>query len=471
MHVFGSLWEARDIDLRTKGRPTMKRDTKVRLAAFSAAALVLAGGCWLDTRLSLQASRQELEYVYQRALGDLAGHVAGMRATLEKAAYVGTASTRSAVSAKLLEQSSGAKAAMAALPFSQEKAEGISRFLSQAGDYALALNRKTFSGAALEQSDVEGLYTLEEYAGKLAEALAEIQARLKVENVSLLRTESLLNNLEEPDALSYLDDSFDAVAQEFAGLPTLLYDGPFSDHISRRKPLALEAENPVDIQRARKEAAGFLGVEEEEVESSGEGGGQLPVYSFTAGDAMVNITKQGGRVAYYRKASAAASARLTAHEAVQSAKEILSRLGYQNMRESYYVVNDNLCAINFHSVCQQAAEEVLCYPDLVKVVVELEQGGAVEVDCSGYLMNHRSRNLPAPKYGAQQAEESLSPLLKAQSVRLAVIPSPGLDELLCWEFHCTSADGKEFLSYINAGTGQEEQLYILRKDDHGVLAV
>ena len=86
----------------------MKTPTKIRLVTFSLAFLVLLGGFWLDTRLSLSASSTQLEYVYRRALGDLTGYVTGMQSTLEKARYAGAPTTQTEISAQLLEQSGGA---------------------------------------------------------------------------------------------------------------------------------------------------------------------------------------------------------------------------------------------------------------------------------------------------------------------------------------------------------------------------
>ena len=40
----------------------MKKSTKVRLASFSAAFLLVLGGLLLDTRLLLNSSKTELEY-------------------------------------------------------------------------------------------------------------------------------------------------------------------------------------------------------------------------------------------------------------------------------------------------------------------------------------------------------------------------------------------------------------------------
>lgn len=448
----------------------MKKSTLARIIAFSLAALLLPWGFWLDASLSLGDVQAHLEAVYLRALGDLADSVSAMESTLEKAKYTGTASTRTAVSAELMEQSGGAKAALASLPFTQERAERVSRFLSQVGDYALSLSRNSLAGGSLEQRDLENLSALGEYAGKLSAALEKLQARLTAEKSGIVHTVSLLNNVGQLEELALLDDDFDGLAQEFAQFPALLYDGPFSDHIARREPRMLENLEPVTQARAASLAAEFLDCPEEELGFSGEGGGSLPVYSFTWGDSMVNITRQGGRVSYFRRSGAVKKPRMSSRDAVRAAKDYLSALDLPPLEESYYVQNDGLCAVNFHTVLDLSGERVLCYPDLVKVVVELEKGGAVELDCTGLIMNHQERSLDLPRVSREEAERFLSPVLKEEKADLALIPTPGLGEVLCWEFHCTASDGTEVLSYVNAASGQEEQLYLLQRDEHGVLA-
>lgn len=448
----------------------MTKTSKIRLCTFVLALFFTAGGFLLDSHLALSVSAARLEYVYQRALGDLADEVGSMERTLEKARYAGTPAMQSALSARLLEQSGSAKAALASLPFSQEKTERISRFLSQVGDYALALTRKSFAGKALEEQDLAGLSTLSEYAAKLSGALTDTQARLTAEGAAIHKLESLLNNVDEIDSLALLDDDFDAVAEEFAEFPALLYDGPFSDHIPQREPLHLEGAREVTREEAAREAAGFLGCQADSLDPIGEGGGQLPVFIFDHEGEQIHITRWGGEIAYYKKESHGAG-EVTYEEALQAAKSALTGMGLPPMRESYYVISDGLCTVNFHTAASVGEEEALCYPDLIKVTIELEKGGMVEYDSTGYLMNHHERQLPAPALTQDEAAASVSPLLKVESGKLAVIPTPGLSEVLCWEFLCQSGEGRRVLSYINAETGMEEELYLLQEDEHGVLAV
>lgn len=449
----------------------MRKRGKIRASVLLSALLLVLCGLWADSQNTLNSSRMALEYSYRRALNDLTDYVTGMRSTLQKAPYVNTAVMQNQVSAKLLEQSGGAKAAMAVLPFSQEKTEKISRFLSQAGDYALSLSRRSAAGQGQEDQDLENLTALEEYAGKLSDALQKAQARLSVENLSINRITSELSNVEGLSALPTLDDDFDEAAEAFAQFPTLLYDGPFSDHIQRREPLFLQNEREISREEAAEKAAAFLNCPSDELEFKGEGGSQLPVFSFTHGDSHVNITKAGGQIAYFKKGGEIPAAHLDYVDALIEASLILKEMGIPSFQESYYVISDNLCTINFAATASLDGGDVVCYPDLVKVTIELNEGGMVEYDAAGYLMNHRERELAAPALTKEQAAQSLSPRLAVESADLAVIPTPGLNEVLCWEFHCTAAVGsdQEFLVYINGETGQEEQLYLLQKDEHGVL--
>lgn len=454
---------------RFAGRLNMSRRGKIRLWAFGLALVFIGGGFLIDLRLSLNQSGTRLEYVYQRALGDLTDEVSGMGRTLEKARYAGTPAMQSVLSAQLLEQSGGAKAALGSLPFSMEKTERISRFLSQVGDYALALTRKSFSGEELQRQDLEGFSTLQAYAGKLEEALTGIQARLTAEGAQINRLESLLNNVDEIEELALLDDDFDSVAKEFADFPALLYDGPFSDHIPQREPLYLKGEGEISREQAGEKAAAFLGCAAGDLEFTGEGGGQLPVFSFAREGEQIRVTRQGGEIAYYKKENSGTGS-LSYEEALKAAKKALEGLGLPPLQESYYVSSDGLCTVNFHTKAAVGEEEALCYPDLIKVTVELEKGGMVEYDGTGFLMNCRERSLSTPALSAEEAAEGLSPLLQVESTRLAVIPTPGLDEVLCWEFSCKGEDGRRVLSYVNTETGLEEQLYLLQIDDSGVLA-
>ena len=153
--------------------------------------------------------------------------------------------------------------------------------------------------------------------------------------------------------------------------------------------------------------------------------------------------------------------------AKQSARDMLDALGYANMESSYHEISGNVCIFHF-SAFQNG---VVCYTDLVKVGVALDSGRVVQLDARGYLMNHHNRSLPTLGLTQQQAAQQLSPLLQAESCRLALIPSAGQQERLCYEFLCRGRQDRLVLVYLNAATGVQEDLLLLQIGENGTLTV
>lgn len=448
----------------------MRKRNKIRLFSFSAALLLALGGFLWQYQTLLTQSKTELEYSYRRALNDLTDYITQMEYSLQKSTYANTATMRGVLSAELLEESGGAKAAMAVLPFSEEKMENISRFVSQVGDYAMALTRRTAAGGKMEDEDFDNLDTMRAYSVKLRDALAEIQAHLSVEKASVTKTHSLLNNVDDIDKIPNFDDSLDSVATEFAEYPAMLYDGPFSDHILQQTAKFLEDKSEISSADAAKKAADFLKCDVKDLTESGSSEtAALSAYVFTTGDSRINVTKQGGEISYFKKAGEIQQGEMDYEGALKAASKFLKECGVDTFRESYYVINDNTCTINFSFLLTEENREIICYPDLIKVTVDLHEGGTVEYDATGYLMNHRNRVIALPKLTAEQAQENISPRLTVEHVAQAIIPTPGKYEALTYEFKCKDKEKNDVLVYVNAETGMEEQIYLLSYSDNGVL--
>lgn len=113
---------------------------------------------------------------------------------------------------------------------------------------------------------------------------------------------------------------------------------------------------------------------------------------------------------------------------------------------------------------------MIVYPDLIKVLVALDNGQILTYDALGYLMSHRERDLPQPKISISEARKKLNPELEVEEERMAVIPSDGSHERLTYEFKA-KMDGEDFLVYINALTGEEERIFKLLHTPGGTLVL
>ena len=155
---------------------------------------------------------------------------------------------------------------------------------------------------------------------------------------------------------------------------------------------------------------------------------------------------------------------ISQEEADQKAKEYLEQKGFSNMKETYYLKQSGIVTINYAYV----QEDVIMYPDLIKVKVALDNGEILGIETTGYLNSHTERKLEAPKVTVEEAKESLNKDLTIESEELAIIPTEWKTEVLCWEFE-GNVEGLDFIVYVNAETGKEEDILIITNTPNGTL--
>lgn len=414
------------------------------MMTFLAAAFLVLAGTTISGYVEAARLRRDLQYTYDRALGDLNDCVASMQVTLEKSLYANTPTQQNGLAARVMREASMAKGALAVLPVSDGSLFEASRFITQAGDFAMSLSARISAGGTITQEEYESLRQLGEYASRLQESL---------------RT-------ADPDFSSGNSNNFKETTDQFTDYPTLIYDGPFSDHIAQKQPVFLEGKEEIPQGNAQMNAADFLGIGQDQLRHDGDTAGNLATYNFSGETQRITVSRLGGYVVSLIDSREIGESVLSEEEAKQAAAEFLESQGIENMRESYYALSDGVCTINY----AYEQDGVLCYPDLIKVSVALDDGSIVEYDASGFLMNHQDqRDLNAQKLTADQARESVSPALTPDEGRPALIPTAGLNEVLTYEFLCEGENGEQVLVYINADTGYEEQILILLRTDNGIL--
>ena len=136
------------------------------------------------------------------------------------------------------------------------------------------------------------------------------------------------------------------------------------------------------------------------------------------------------------------------------------------MKETYYLKQQGILTINY------AYEQngVTMYPDLIKVKVALDNGEILGVETTGYLNSHEERTLPKVKITKEEAAKTINKNLEINATSLAIIPTEFKTELLCWEFK-GKVDDTEFLVYINAETGREEDILVIQNTPEGTLTM
>lgn len=410
--------------------------------------------------------RRELENTYRHSLTELSEYMSNIENTLQKGLYVNTSKQQHNIAALLLSESNGAVSAMSRLPLANINLENVSKFISQVGDFAIYISGELSSGKTLSDDEIKSLHELFSYAKKVNENIKNVISYFSDGKNILDISESINENSgDEP----YVNTGFKELNEVFVDYPTLIYDGPFSDHITRREPKLLQDASDINEDEQKKVAAKFLNVEENSLRKIGESGGNLPLTKFAINENIeISVTKKGGYVNYMINSLNSGESVLSTEDAVNVAKEFLKSQGYDQMKESYFSSVNGICTINFAYI----EDNITCYSDLIKVGVSLDNGEIMFFEATGYIMNHVKRSRPENIISLEEAKKSLNQTLEIKEYSMAFSPTSGLNEVLCYEFECYSMETNEHvLIYVNAETGYEEKIFIVRTSQDGTVVV
>lgn len=415
--------------------------------------------------------RQASENSYNMAFSELVDYVQNVETYLAKSLISSTPEHGAETLTHLWREANLAQTYLSRLPIESQELENTEKFLNQVSDYSYSLSRKNIYNESLSDEDLNNLKELHGYSVDLENTLNQLSEDLNSGRFEWgeLTKKGTVAFAQQVDNIS--KESFSNLEENFHEYSGLIYDGAFSEHLTSSEPKGLTGDD-VDENKAQELAKEFVGQDKvKEINSLGFAeNATIPVYDFsitTNNDETVNISisKKGGHVVNMNSNRDINTEVITQEEANSKALEFLNSRGFPNMEETYYLKQDGIVTINY----AYKQDDVIMYPDLIKVKVALDNGEILGVETTGYLNNHTERNLDNIKITEEEARKDLNPDLEITSSGLAVIPTEWKTELLCYEFKGKVED-KEFLVYINAENGREEDILIITNTPNGTLA-
>lgn len=445
----------------------------IRVVSYIAAAMLVLVGYCISIYQSNLAYRHTITNSYLRAFSQVVASVDRIDSTMQKELYVVTPAMVSVLSAEIQAEAATAQEALGELPYANIELEQTAAFLAKVGDYASALSRSAAANGSLSQEEMDNLEAMSSACSQLRERLNTLANQLNEGSADLEDVKAVEQRLsqitEGGDVLA--GSAFENVETNFPELPTMTYDGPFSDHLASSQPKMLEGLGEISAEEALIAAAACTGYRESIFSLAGEVEGEIPCYTCTAsvdgGELTVWVTKAGGKVMSITNSRSVGTASLSPGQGAMAAYEFLSKNGFENMVETYRYNSDGRLTVNF----AYRENDVLCYPDLCSVTVALDTGSILSFECTSYLSNHTQRTLEVPAVSVDDARAKVSPKLDVLREQLALIPTDGEYEVLCWEFVCEAENGQHYIVCINAATGAEQKILILLEDENGTLAL
>lgn len=414
--------------------------------------------------------RQASENSYNAAFFELVDYVQNVETYLAKSLISSTPEHGAETLTNLWREANLAQAYLSRLPIESQELENTEKFLNQVSDYSYSLSRKNIYNESLSDEDFNNLKELHTYSQELENTLNQLSDDLNTGRFSWgeLTKKGTVAFAQQVDNIS--KESFSNLEENFHEYSGLIYDGAFSEHLTNAEPKGLTGDD-IDENQAKEIAENFIGIENiKEISNLGYfENATISNYGFSIkknNDETVNISisKKGGHVISMNANRDVNTESITQEQADEKGKQYLESKGFSNMKETYYLKQDGIVTINY----AYNQENVVMYPDLIKVKVALDNGEILGLESTGYLNNHQKRDISNVKITKEEAKKNLNKNLEITSEGMAVIPTEWKTEILCYEFK-GKVDEREFLVYINAENGKEEDVLVITNTPNGTL--
>lgn len=439
----------------------VKKQTFIKIVSFLSAVILVVGGFAIKEMNKSRKYRLLIENQYSRAFEQLSSSLNNISMAMEKTIYVSSAKKMSSLSAEIFGEAELAKSALSELPMGESNISTIYRFLSQVGNYALAVSKNITSENTVTNKQREELKLLSDTAKTVTQVINDSGIEYNTPEQWAQEVENKLNDVVSEQGLA---SSLTQLEEDLSDYPTLIYDGPYSDHILDKQPLMTASAKEYSEAEALEVARQVAG-EKENLIFEDMQKGKIECYRFADNNINITVSKSGGYVVYMRKNRVVGDSILSYEQALSKAENFLEDMHITSLVDTYFYTDNGVCVINFAYLDGQT----ICYTDLIKVGVAMDTGEIMLLETAGYLTNHTDRAFQVPHFTVEQAMEKISSDLEVEKTSITLIPTDSGGEVRCYEFLCKGEREQEILVYINVATLEEEQIYILLKTDGGTL--
>lgn len=399
----------------------------------------IIGGKQVKTQANLEKS---LEEIYEKGYYELCHELSQVSDYLNKLRVSESKEMQQKLLSEVQNHSVKAVGAMSGIVRATGSGTEALGFMNKISDLALSLNNKLISKGELEENDRDNLAVVYVQAVMLQDKLSAYSEEVQGGNYSFI------DNMDEDN--SFLNDE----SEQGDEYPTLIYDGPFSDALKNREAKGLHGDDLSDEILTKKAATFIEDSYDSELTATLEGTIQSKMFKIKAKDNeyYVTLSVKGGNLVSITTANNSTSTNYSEEDCVKVGEEYLEKIGIKQMKAVWASIYDNVWYINY-AYC---SNDVIYYPDMIKIKVSAENKELIGVECLGYLYNHEEREYKCDT----DIDALVSNRLKGLTIletRLAVIPTDWGDELLTVEI-CAKNDDDFYFVYINPDSGVEEKI-------------
>ena len=438
----------------------MSRRQKIRIVSFTAAVILVLTGFLICEHSKARSRELTINNNYIRNLNALETSMNNITDTLNKASYLKSGTDLLNLSTTLFCEGELAKNALSGLPNGNNRSSTLYKFLSQVGNYAVTISKSAVNGE-INDDESNRMHKLFETSKTIAKVIENVNNSYDdIEDFAKI----INDNIDKKVDPKSLAGSLDGLEEELNDYPTLIYDGPFSDHILEKEPLMTSNAPEYSKENCRKKAEEFFGLKQE-LKYTGTMNGKIKSYVYENGRIYCSVSRNGGYINYMRNGRDIGEGTFSAEKSVKIAEQFLEKNGLTNMKYTYYYAVDGECTINF----AYQSGDTLCYTDLIKVGVAMDNGEIIFYEAAGYLTNHTTRPFDDTPHTVDEAMKKVDNKLKILSTKLCLIPTDSGGEVRCYEFLCETQEKGNVFVYISVKNLNTVKILLVDKSAAGIL--
>jgi spore germination protein len=444
------------------------RILQVAVVVFLVAAVAGTGYWGYQEHQDKNSVLIKAENNYQRAFHDLNNNMTNIEDELGKSIAANSRQLLAPCMANVWRLAYQAQGNIGQLPLNLTPFNKTEEFLGQVAEYTYDIGMRDLEAEPVTEEEWQQLKTLHSQAQEVQGELRRIQSKVLNDQLRWMDVE-LARASENKDMDKTLMDGMGDIDKQVEGYIETEGDAGDNKLTSETDAEELIDGETISERKAVEVTREFLkdtdidDISDIDVSRNGEG---KDFTSYTVRMELedrddvisVDVSKKGGHVLDMLDSRDIEDTDIGLYDGEQKALSFLEERGYESMTNVESDQYDNVGVYDF----VYTENDVLIYPDIVRVKVALDNGDIIGYEALDYIVNHEDREIPEPEVSREEAKNEVNANLEVMEEHLSIIETKAGEEALCYEFLGT-IENETYRIFINAQTGEEERIDKMKK--------
>ncbi len=398
-----------------------------------------------------ERSNKTLESVYSSSYYSMVDSVNNLQVTADKFETVTSSSAQRDLLRDMEQDCAYVVAGLSVLPIDVENSNSAIKFFNQISGMCEAYIKTIDKGESLSNEQFL-LVDKAEYA------LSIIKSKLNTHNDMVRKGdyEFISASVFNSKGVTEFSNSIGDLTATEVDYPTMIFDGPFSDSLENKRILGL-SEQEITKEQAQDYLQNVVYKNQEvNIKFVNETSGDFVTYDFEIeienSTYTAQVTKRQGLLLTLCGYAESGEPSISTEKTQDLAIEFAKNAGFGDLIVTWLETRDNVAYINL----APTQNDVVLYPDLVKVKVDMYSQRIIGFEAKNYAFNHIERTFNFSKT-LQETEQKLGFDYIVLNTRKAIIALENDIEVAVYEFACERIGGL-FYYYVDANTGEIVQI-------------